>query len=153
MFGKEEKKIMIINFWEGFKEHMKSHKSLRGTHVAWTSYPTNVKSIYFRYLVDTEKAKISIDIQDKDGGIRELHWEQFTELKKILEGFFGDQLIWEQETFSEINKPISQIYIELPNVNIFRKEDHLKIYEFLQENILKLDEFWEIYIDIFEQLQ
>jgi len=104
-------------------------------------------------LVDTEKAKISIDIQDKDGGIRELHWEQFTELKKILEGFFGDQLIWEQETFSEINKPISQIYIELPNVNIFRKEDHLKIYEFLQENILKLDEFWEIYIDIFEQLQ
>lgn len=153
MFGKEEKRIMITNFWEGYKEHMKPHTSKRGTHVSWVSYPTNVKSIYFRYSVDTKKAKISIDIQDKDAGIRELHWEQFLELKKILETYFGNQLIWEEEAFSELQKPISQIYIELDQVNIFRKEDHLKIYNFLQENMVKLDEFWEVYIDIFDQLQ
>ena len=38
-------------------------------------------------------------------------------------------------------------------LNIFRKEDHLKIYQFLSENILKLDDFWAEYYDIFEPLQ
>jgi hypothetical protein len=153
MFGKEEKKIWITEFWEGYIKHMKSNTSKRGSHIAWVNYPTNVKGLFFRYYVDAKQAKVAIDIQDKDEGIREIHWEQFTELKKILEGYFGDTLIWQKEAENQANKPISQIYVEQTNVNLFRKEDHQKIYKFLEENIIKLDEFWEIYFDIFEELQ
>lgn len=153
MFGKEEKKIWITSFWEGYKKFMNKSVSLRGSHIPWVNYPTNVKGLYFRYYVDAKQARLAIDIQDKDEGIREIHWEQFTELRKILEGYFGDQLIWEKDAWNQANKPISQIYIDLQGVNLFRKEDHHKIYEFLKENIIKLDEFWEIYYDIFEELQ
>lgn len=153
MLGKEERKEWVTNFWEGYKKYMKKTVSARGPHVAWINYPTNVKSIYFRYIVDGKQAKVAIEIQAKDPGIRELHWEQFIELKKILEGYFGDALIWEKEEFNQANKPISQIYVQLENVNLYSKDDHEKIYAFLKENMVKLDEFWEMYFDIFDQLQ
>lgn len=153
MFGKEERKEFVTNFWEGYKKYMKKSTSLRGNHIPWINYPTNVKSIYFRYYVDQNHAKVVIEIQDKDPGIRELHWDQFIELKKILEGFFEDQLIWKEEAINQANKPCSQIYIELPEVNLYSSDDHQKIYAFLKENMVKLDEFWETYYDIFEELQ
>lgn len=132
---------------------MKGTTSMRGNHVPWINYPTNIKSIYFRYYVDQHHAKVAIEIQDKDPGIRDLHWEQFTELKKILEGYFGDQLVWKKDAFNQAQKPCSQIYIELSEVNLYEPKDHQKIYEFLKDNIVKLDEFWETYFDIFEELQ
>ena len=153
MFGKEERKELVSNFWEGYKKYMKKSTSIRGSHIPWINYPTNVKSIYFRYYVDQHHAKVVIEIQDKDPGIRELHWDQFLELKKILEGFFGDDLIWKEEAFNQADNPCSQIYIELQDVNLYKAEDHQKIYAFLKENIIKLDEFWETYYDIFEELQ
>ncbi|MCB0478293.1 MAG: DUF4268 domain-containing protein [Crocinitomicaceae bacterium] len=153
MFGKEERKEWVTQFWEGFKQFMKGTSSLRGNHVPWINYPTNVKSIYFRYYVDQHHAKVVIEIQEKDEGIRDLHWEQFGELKKILEGYFGDQLIWQKEAINQANMPCSQIYMELKEVNLYKKEDHQKIYSFLKENIIKLDDFWETYFDIFEELQ
>lgn len=153
MFGKEERKELVSNFWEGYKRYMKKSTSFRGSHIPWINYPTNVKSIYFRYYVDQHHAKVVIEIQDKDPGIRELHWDQFLELKKILEGFFGDDLIWKEEAFNQANNPCSQIYVELMGVNLYKSDDHQKIYAFLKENIVKLDEFWETYYDIFEELQ
>ena len=46
MFSKEEKREMNIEFWNGFKQYMKSYKSSALPGVNWLSYPTNLKHTY-----------------------------------------------------------------------------------------------------------
>lgn len=147
MFSKEELKEINTNFWEGFKLHMKKIKSSNGKRVNWLKYPTDVKFIYLRLEVNNKGARICFDIQHKHDEIRAIVYEQMTELKVVLEDAIECETIW-MEDYSLFDNTISRIQWEIKDVSLYNKNDHVKIYDFLQKTLNEFDLFYQDYKDI-----
>ena len=64
--------------------------SAEGEKVNWVNYKTGEKDIYFRMQADNKTASIAIELTHKDAGIQQLYFEQFAELKKLLEESLGE---------------------------------------------------------------
>ena len=47
-----------------------------------------------------KEAIFSIEIQHNDDDIRELFYEQFLQLKTVLESSIGNDVVWEQVSFN-----------------------------------------------------
>ena len=84
MFSKEESRQLNYSFWNGFNEYMSKVRSSNGRKTNWSSYPSDVKSIFIRLEVDSKGARLCFDIQHKDDELRAIIWEQMTELKMVL---------------------------------------------------------------------
>jgi hypothetical protein len=92
MFSREEKKILNTAFFNQFVRRMSRHHSLGGGGGRWESYKTGVKGLYFRMLT-APIVGIAIDIQQKDPEIRVLLFDQFIELRRLLEAEWGDDVV------------------------------------------------------------
>ena len=148
MLSKEELKIKNTLFWNGFKKFMQKYKSSNGKRMNWVSYPSDVKNIYIRLYTDSKVARLSLEIQPKDSSVREIIWEQMTELKKVMESSMNYETIWDEKTYSNDGKLYSRIDWELQEVNYFNEEDHEKIYVFLRDRLLEFDEFYQEFKEI-----
>ena len=151
MYTKEEKKNIKVEFWTNFGFYMKKHIRKYGN-VHWTNYKTKIKDLYFRLEFNEKEAIFSIELQHPDS-IRELFYEQFCELKTILEDTLNTKLIWEELYINEFDKAISRIYIVLPDVNLFNKNDWQKVFVFFDSKMVKLHSFWIEYKEIFKNLE
>lgn len=129
---------------------MKLQSSASGEEVNWINYKTGIKELYFKTDVDNKSARIAIEISLKDREMQELMFEQFEEYLPLFESTVGEDWIWYQSFFDENGKEISKIEIRLEKVSIFREENWPEIIGFLKENLLKLDEFWDMVRDSFE---
>jgi hypothetical protein len=148
MLSKEELKLKNTLFWNGFKKFMQKYKSSNGKRMNWVSYPSDVKNVYIRLYTDSKVARLSFEIQPKDNSVREIIWEQMTELKKVMEASMKYETIWDEKTYSVDGKIFSRIYWELSDVNYFNENDHEKIYEFLKDRLLEFDEFYQEFKEI-----
>jgi hypothetical protein len=151
MYSKEEKKNIKVEFWTSFGFYMKKHIRKHGN-VHWTNYKTKIKDLYFRLEFNEKEAVFSIELQHPDS-IRELFYEQFCELKAILEDTLNTKLIWEELYVNEFDKAISRIYMVLPDVNLFNKNDWQKVFVFFDSKMVKLHSFWIEYKEIFKNLE
>ena len=68
---------------------MSRHKSFGGGGSRWENYRTGVPGIFFRLLTFPEVV-LAIDLQFKDVEIRALFYDQFEELKFILNSHIGE---------------------------------------------------------------
>lgn len=152
MYTKEEKKAIKTEFWTSFGVYMRKYTNQYGK-VHWVNYKTKIKDLYFRLEFTNDKACFAIELQHRDDGIRELFYEQFTELKVVLEENIGQAMIWEEVAFNQVGQPIGKIYLDLENVNIYRKEDWQKVFVFFETRIVGLHEFWLDFKEIFINLQ
>ncbi|HRN42336.1 MAG TPA: DUF4268 domain-containing protein, partial [Vicingus sp.] len=84
---------------------------------------------------------------------RELFYEQFTELKVLLEKALGTPLVWEELYINEYDKAICRIYVVLPDVNLFNIDDWKKVTDFFENKMVKLHVFWMEYREIFKNLE
>lgn len=148
MFSKEELRNRKALFWSEFKAIMSMERSVSGRKVNWINYNTGIKFLFIRLEATSKKATFSIDIQPKDDGVREIVYEQFTELKKVLENEFEQDGNW-QKTFHLPNQQeISRISWELHDINMFKKEHKQKFFDFFRENLLAFDRFYSEYNEI-----
>jgi hypothetical protein len=152
MYSKAEKKKYILDFWNGFGVYMKKYNADFGR-VRWVNYRSNVKDIFFRLNIDNKSATFSIEMQHKDEGLRELFFEQFKELKVVLEDNIREELIWEQKAFNQNNQPISGIFCDLNNVSIYNKDDWQSIFQFFEKRMVGLHTFWVEFEEIFKDLE
>lgn len=152
MFSREEKKAFNQLFWTSFGKYMSKHESLSGTKVNWSNYKTRIKDLYVRLQIDTKKATFSIDLQHQDEGIRSLFWEQFLELKTAFHSIMEYDLEWHEE-FKEKNQTTSKIQIVLWDVNIYNKATWEKAFPFFEKHMVKFDEFWSEFSELFVILQ
>jgi hypothetical protein len=148
MYSKEERKAIKQGFWKGFKSEMNKIPSSTGKRINWINYPTKLKILYVRCDADTEKATFSIDIQVKDPGVREIIWEQFLELKVVLEQEIGSSGTWLTEAKNAAGQSINSIRWELEGVNVFQPLDRKKIYSFFKEKLVGFDAFYQEYNEI-----
>jgi hypothetical protein len=152
MFTKAEKKNINTEFWNSYGIYMKKYNPQLGR-VRWVNYRTNIKDLYFRLYFDEHKAAFTIELQHKDDGIRELFYEQFTELKTMLNEHVGVDLEWEEVAFNQFNYPVSRISSKLPNVSIYNKNDWQKTFQFFEKRMVGLHGFWVEFKEIFENLE
>lgn len=148
MLTKEEKKEMNSAFWDGFKSEMRSVKSSSGKSISWISYPSDVKDVYIRMEADANGARLCLDIQPKDDGIRSVLYEQMTELKKVMEEITGKASKWAEENHFVNGRTVSRISWEDSTLNFYKKEDELKIKSFFRERLIAFDLFYQEYKDI-----
>ncbi len=151
MYSKEEKKAFKVEFWTNFSFYMRKYSQKHGT-INWSNYKTKIKDLYFRLDFNETEARFSIELQHPDS-IRELFFEQFTELKVVLEKAIGTPLVWEELNINEYDKAICRIYVVLPHVNLFNKEDWPQVTTFFEKKIVKLHVFWLEYKEIFKNLE
>jgi hypothetical protein len=85
---------------------------------------------------------ISIEITHPDAGVQELFYEQFKELRNILNGYLNEPWHWQLHHADEYGKTISSISTQLTGVSIFNKSDWPTLISFFKPRIIILDEFW-----------
>lgn len=152
MFTKDEKKQFNSDFWNSFGLYMKKYNQRLGKQ-RWVNYRSIVKDVFFRLNITHKEAEFSIEIQHKDDGIRELFYEQFLQLKTVLEASIGDDVVWDKVAFNQYNSPVSKISIQLPGVSIYNKDDWKKTFQFYEKRMVGLHEFWEEFKEVFKQLE
>jgi len=152
MYSKDEKKKYTTDFWNSFGLYMKKYNTDFGR-IKWVNYRTNVKDIYFRLDITNKKATVALELQHKDDGIRELMFDQFKELKVVLEDNVNGNLVWKEVDFNNFNQPISSISEELNNVSIYNRDDWQTTFHFFEKRIVGLHTFWVEFQEIFKDLE
>ena len=151
MFSREEKKLLNTAFFNQFVRHMSRHHSIGGGGGRWESYKTGVKGLYFRMLT-APVVGISIDIQQKDPEIRALLYDQFLELRRLLEAEWGDAITYDSVHHLDSGLEVSRISIVLENAYFYDKEQWSDIISWYEEKWIGLDAFWDTAGDIVKAL-
>lgn len=142
MYSKEEAAQIKQEFWTSYGKYMSPVLSSEGLKQNWINYNTGIKHLFFRTLAERKRIYVGIQILHKDASMRSLIFEQFTQLKNILEEFTNEKWIWEENVTDDFGNAYSHIYIKNTNYTLFRKEDWPEIISFFKPRIIALDEFW-----------
>jgi len=142
MYTREQASLIRKEFWTTFGNYMSPIKNSEGEKINWINYKTGLKNVYFRLDADKRTASIGIEITHPDAGIQELFFEQFEELKTLLQGYLNEEWDWVLHASDESGKTISRIYKEIDKVNVFDKNKWPELISFFKPRILALDEFW-----------
>lgn len=148
MLSKIELKERNIRFWNDFKSFMSVHRSSNGRKMNWLNYPTDIKYIFLRLEADKFGARVLLDIQAKDPGVRSVVWEQMEELKKVLTDAMGESGIWMYEYATENVASFSRIKWEIEDVNFFVDSDREKIFQFFRDKLVGFDDFYQNFKEI-----
>jgi len=89
-------------------------------------------------------ATIAIEITHSDPGIRELFFEQLSELKTLLRNTLNEDWEWVLHDTDENGKNITRVYKQLDGVSIYNRNDWPQLISFFKPRIIALDEFWSV---------
>jgi hypothetical protein len=142
MFSRAEATQIRQEFWTTFGQYMRPHLSAEGTKVNWVNYKTGVKNVFFRMNAENRSANIAIEINHYDLGIQELFYEQFLELKTMLETYLGEEWEWQLHVSTLEGRVISRVYKEIKDVSVFNRATWPDLISFFKPRIIALDEFW-----------
>lgn len=142
MYSKQEASVIKKKFWTSFGQYMKPLPNSDGEIINWLNYKTGIKHLYFRMDIDNKHASVSIELKHPDTEMQQQYFEQFVQLKNILQESTGEEWVWEMQATDEDGNTISRIGITLEKVNIFNTEDWSAIISFLKPRIIALDHFW-----------
>lgn len=152
MYTKQESSRLKQSFWTTFGQYMAPLRSAEGLKINWVNYKTGVPNIQFKMDADNAAATISVVLTHSNEGVRQLYFEQFEQLKTLLENTLEEKWIWQKSFTNEYGKPESRIYNELKGISIYRKDDWPALISFFKQRIVALDEFWSTARYAFESL-
>lgn len=148
MLSKEERKARNEKFWNAFKKEMRSIPSSNGRGINWINYPSDVKDVYIRLEADNKGARLCLDIQPKDDGIRSILWEQMGELRAVMESIVGKTDGWEEFHHYLGDRAVSRIFWEKADINFYNDEDEEAFKSFFKEKLIQFDEFYQEFKEI-----
>ena len=138
-------------FFQQFTQHMSSHKIVGGGGKNWDAYKTGIKGLYFRILTQP-MVTLAIDLQFKDEAIRELVYDQFYELRRLLASEWNEEPLYEKNTVYISGEPLSRISVSFDQVYFYNQEQWPEIMEWLEHKLVGLDSFWDTTGDILKDL-
>ena len=138
-------------FFQQFTQHMSSHNIVGGGGKNWDAYKTGIKGLYFRILTQP-KVTLAIDLQFKDESIRELVYDQFCELRRLLASEWNEKPLYEKNTVYISDEPLSRISVSLDSAYFYNQEEWPEIMEWLEHKLVGLDSFWDTTGDILKDL-
>ena len=153
MYSKDEASQIKQAFWTTFGQYIAPQLSADGLKVNWVNYKTVIKYLYFKMDADKNSATIGITITHPDPGIQELFFEQFREIKTMLNSYLDEEWQWVLHDKDENGKTISRIYKQISGVSIYNRNDWPQLISFFKPRIIALDEFWSVGQYSFEDLR
>jgi hypothetical protein len=142
MYLKDQASQIRQQFWTTFGQYISPHLSAEGMKVNWINYRTGIKHVNFRMQALNRSASIAIEISHPDPGIQELFFEQFKEVRLLLNSALDEEWVWALHDQDEYGKTISRIYKDIDQVSIFNQNDWPALISFFKPRIIALDEFW-----------
>ena len=153
MYSKDEASQIKQAFWTTFGQYIAPQLSADGLKVNWVNYKTGIKYLYFKMDADKNSATIGITITHPDSVIQELFFEQFREIKTMLNSYLNEEWQWALHDKDENGKTISRIYKQINGVSIYNRDDWPQLISFFKPRIIALDEFWSVGQYSFEALK
>ncbi|MBO9564473.1 MAG: DUF4268 domain-containing protein [Niastella sp.] len=151
MYTREEISKQKQAFWTAFGKYMRPVLSADGLPVSWLNYKTGVPGISFKMDADRDHAVIMILLSNSNATIQQAHYDQFLQLKGMLEDSLEEQdWIWQQADREIAGKNNSTISKTLKGVNVLNPSDWAAIISFLKPRIIALDNFWSMTKPAFE---
>ncbi len=147
MLSREEFKQRNTKFWTKFRTDMRKVPGSDGRSLDWIKYPLRVKDIYLRLEADGKGARMCLDIQPKDDGIRSLFWEQMVELRVVMEQETGPAN-WNEFHRTIGDRNVSRIEWSNPELNFYKDEDWKEIQRYLHDRLTGFDRFYSEYQEI-----
>lgn len=152
MFTREEKKAINKAFWDGFKTYCHKKKIKR----KWLLSKISIKHTQLKFYADQNKALVLFQIDNKSDEKRLVIFSYFNAMRKLWDEEAGEGLIWSERFKGIDDNEVSAIYFKLDEVNIYKKEDHEKIYAFFVKKMTILEdiylEYGEVLADQISQL-
>ncbi|NCC18975.1 MAG: DUF4268 domain-containing protein, partial [Bacteroidia bacterium] len=101
------------------------------------------------FYADHKKALVLFQIDNKSEEKRLEVFSYFNAMRKLWDEETGEGLMWSERFNGIDSNEVSAIYFQLDEVNIYKKEDHEKIYAFFINKMTILE---NIYIEYGEVL-
>ena len=153
MLSKQERKDLNTEFYTALGRVMQGSFSETGRTVKWTNYRTNIRDIYVRMEVDHKGAVFAVELQHYDEGIRQLYWEQFMEVKRLMQSEFAHELRWMEFFTKEDGITNGRISCSTQEGSLYLKDTWPALLAFLKKNLVAFDRFWANAFDIFKALE
>jgi hypothetical protein len=153
VFSRKEASEIRQAFWTAFGQYMLPVAGAEGGRVNWVNYKTGERDISFRMETGMRDAQIAIVIAHKDPGMRQIYYEQFVQLRKLLEQHTGEEWNWQPEYYDEYGVESSRIYTMRENLLVLRKTDWPALISFFKPRVIALDAFWSEAKYYFEALR
>ncbi|MEM7039559.1 MAG: DUF4268 domain-containing protein, partial [Bacteroidota bacterium] len=102
---------------------------------------------------DNKFARVCIDIQHPDPGLRDLFYDQWEEFQHMLHTETEAEWIWLREHVLETGKEISRIYVEHRGWNIYLQKDWGDLFRFFAGIMVPLDGMWGFAYEVFKDLE
>ena len=153
LYSKDEASQLKQAFWTTFGQYISPQLSAEGLRVNWVNYKTGIKYLYFKMEADKRSASIVIEIAHPDTAIQELFFEQFKELKILLQSALNEDWHWQLLAPGDSGKTVSRIFKQIDGVSIFNKNDWPQLISFFKPRIIALDEFWSDAKYVFDALK
>ena len=145
MYTKEEAKQLRKDFWILFGKRCKAVPELQGKKKKWILYDTKINGLDLKFEVDREFARVMIEVNHRSENKRLEIYEKLEKYKPILEEGFPDGLHWNFLYRREKGEEVCRIYKEQTGFDIHSRKQWPDIFNFLIENMLKLEaNFMEI---------
>tara|TARA_B110000902_G_scaffold214695_1_gene246821 strand:- start:8597 stop:9025 length:429 start_codon:yes stop_codon:yes gene_type:complete len=136
MFSKNEAKRLRQEFWISFGKSFPKN---------WILYNTKVKGLNFKFHFDTKTAYVALCI-DMSPIKQQAYWDKIVSHKSILETDFLPQVIFDAFFKLPEDKIISVVYVSIESkVSIHDKSSWRDAMEFLNDFMLKFEEFYTLY--------
>lgn len=153
MLSHSQRKSLNTDFYTALGAMMQGDYSATGRRIKWTNYRTGVKDVYVRMEADNKGARFGLEFQHGDADIRYLFWEQLEELKAMMEGEMGEDLIWHPDFYKPDGAQVSRVEVRLNQGNLYDKSTWPVLLVFLKENLLAFDRFWADAAEVFTALE
>lgn len=153
MLSRAEAQALRTQFWTAFGRLMTRNISAFGPKTKWLNYRTGIKGLFFRVHADTKVARVSIDLQHSDSGIRELFYEQLLEVQNLLHSTTETTWEWIPEMYLETGQCISRVFVEKTGLNLYDQATWTDYFEFFEQHLVGFDEIWSMVKPIFEDLE
>ena len=138
MFSKAESKKLRQQFWTSFGIVFRRK---------WVLYDTDIKELQLKFTFNRKFAQVSIDVIDEDPLIRAYYFEKLLSLKNILVSEYLPEAVFEEEYELPEGKIVSRVYVQLDGVNIHNRQHWPEVMKFLNDNMLKMEGFFQEYRD------
>ena len=139
MYTQEEAKQLRKQFWILFGKRCEIVPQLQGRNKKWVLYDTKITGLDLKFEVDRQSANVMIEVNHRSENKRLDIFEKLQKYKPILEEDFDDGLEWDFLYVRESGEEVCRVYIEQTGFDIHRQNQWPDIYNFLIENMLKLE--------------
>ncbi len=138
MYNKEEAKILMKEFWEGFDRYTKFYSQKVNQPIKWMYYKTGVKGLELKFDISKKLIQVLIEVNSKSDNRRFEIYVELDNYKAILNDGFAGELKWVDDYMKEEQREVSRILIESREYNFHNRDHWNDLYKFMATNMYKL---------------